>query len=49
MIELDIIDDNEDNNDFHLEGYFYRFVIVDNQDIFDVEAKIDHRFFVNYT
>ncbi len=49
MIELDILDDNEHNDDFHLEEYFHQFVMVDNQDIFDGKAEIDQRFFANYT
>lgn len=44
-----MIGDNEKNNKFYLEKYFYQFVIVNNQDIFDVKGEIELRFFVNYT
>lgn len=48
MIELDIIDDNKNNNDFYLERYFHQLIMINNQDIFEGGVKIDHRFFVNY-
>ena len=49
MTELDMIGDNENNNNFHLEEYFHQLVTVDNQDIFDVKGEIKSRFSVDYT
>lgn len=40
MIELNIVDDNELNNDFHLREYFHQLMIVNNQVIFDDEREI---------
>lgn len=48
MTELDIIVDNEDNNNFHLEKNFHQLVMVNNQDIFDVKGEIALYFFANY-
>lgn len=48
MTELDMIDDNENNNNYHLEKYFHQLVTIDNQDIFDVEGEIVPRFFLDY-
>ena len=48
MTELDIIVDNEDSGNFHLEKNFHQFVTVDNQDIFDVEEEIKLHFSANY-
>lgn len=28
------------NNDFHFKENFYQFVLVNNQDIFDIDKKI---------
>lgn len=49
MIELDKIDDNEHNDDFHLGEYFHQLVMVDNQDIFDDKGEIEKHFFAHYT
>lgn len=49
MIGLDIVDDNEYNNNFHLRKYFHQLAIVDNQDIFDDKGEIELRFFAYYT
>lgn len=42
MTELDMIDDKENNDNFH------QLITVNNQDIFDVEGKIELRFSINY-
>lgn len=44
-----MIGNNENNDDFHLKEYFHQLVIVNNQDIFNVEEKIETRFSINYT
>lgn len=44
-----MIDDNENNDDFHLKEYFHQLITVDNQDIFHVEGKIETRFSIDYT
>lgn len=49
MTELDIIDNNKYNSNFHLTEYFHQLVIVDNQDIFNIKGKIEQRFSVVYT
>lgn len=49
MTELNIIDDKENNNNFHLKKYFYQLVMINNQDIFNVEEEIKLRFSVDYT
>ena len=49
MTELDVIDDNKYNGNFHLEENFHQLVTVDNQDIFDVEGEIERRFSADYT
>lgn len=41
MIKLDIIDDNKDINSFYLRKYFYHFIIVNNQNIFDDKREIE--------
>ena len=43
-----MIVDNEDNGNFHLKENFHQFVIVDNQDIFDVKEEIKLHFSANY-
>lgn len=48
MTELDIIVDNKNSSNFHLEENYYQFVMVDNQDIFDVERQIKLHFSANY-
>ena len=48
MTELDMIVDNEDSGNFHLEENFHQLVTVDNQDIFDVEGEIELHFSANY-
>ena len=47
MTEWDMIVDNEDNNDFHLQENFH-FFVVDNQGIFGAGEGIEPRFFANY-
>lgn len=49
MIKLDMIGNNENNDDFHFKEYFHQLVTVNNQDIFNVEEKIETRFFIDYT
>lgn len=41
MIELDIVNDTKNNDDFYLGEYFHQFIMVDNQDIFDDEEEIE--------
>ena len=48
MTELDMIVDNKDTGNFHLEENIHLLVTVDNQDIFDVEGEIELHFFANY-
>lgn len=49
MTELHIIDDNENNNDFHFKEYFHQIVTDDNQNIFDIERDNEPHFSVDYT
>ena len=48
MTELDMIVDNKESGNFHLEENFHQFVTIDNQDIFDVEGEIELHFSANY-
>ena len=48
MTELDIIVDNEDNGNFHLEENFHQLVTVNNQDIFNIKREIELHFSANY-
>lgn len=48
MTELDVIDNNKYNDNFHLKENFYQLVIVNNQDIFNIEAKIEWCFSADY-
>lgn len=43
-----MIVNNENNNIFYLKKFFYQFVIVNNQDIFNIKEKIKLSFFVKY-
>lgn len=46
---MKIININAYNKNFHSKKYFYQFIMIINQEIFDNQAKIDKYFFANYT
>ena len=39
---------SENNGNYHLKKNFHQFVMVDNQNIFDIKEEIELHFFANY-